>query len=58
MPAAMEWTSFIGILVANLSPTKTAGTSATSMPSVVPMTTSTGSRQRDNAGGDEQGFHG
>ena len=35
-PAAMPCTSFIGILWASLSPTNTAGTSAISMPSVVP----------------------
>ena len=33
--AAMEWTIFIGILLEKRSPTKTAGTSAISMPSVV-----------------------
>jgi hypothetical protein len=42
MAAAMPCTSFMGILPASLSPTNTAGTSAISMPSVVPITTSTG----------------
>jgi Protein of unknown function (DUF2917) len=40
--AAIECTSFIGILLASLSPTKTAGTSAISIPRVVPTTTSSG----------------
>jgi hypothetical protein len=40
--AAMECTSFIGILVASLSPTNTTGTSANRMPSVVPTTTNNG----------------
>jgi hypothetical protein len=40
--AAMECTSFIGILDANLSPIKTAGTSAINIPSVVPITTNSG----------------
>ena len=42
-PAAIECTSFIGILLASLSPMSTAGTSAINMPSVVPITTSNGS---------------
>ncbi len=37
--AAIECTSFIGILLASLSPAKTTGTSAISMPRVVPITT-------------------
>lgn len=40
--AAIECTNFIGILLASLSPTNTAGTSAISIPSVVPMTTING----------------
>lgn len=43
MAAAIECTSFIGIVLASLSPTNTAGTSANSMPKVVPTTTSSGS---------------
>lgn len=42
IPAATEWTAFIGTFAASLSPTKTAGTSASNMPKVVPMTTSSG----------------
>ena len=42
IPAAIEWTSFNGILVANRLPTRTAGTSANSMPVVVPATTISG----------------
>ena len=40
--AAIPCTSFIGIFAASRSPMNTAGTSAISMPSVVPMTTVTG----------------
>jgi len=40
--AAMVCTNFIGILLANLSPANTAGTSAMSMPKVVPITTMSG----------------
>ena len=43
MAAAMPCTGFIGIRAANRSPLNTAGTSAISMPSVVPITTNTGS---------------
>ena len=42
MPAAMEWTNFIGILAANLLPIRTAGTSANSIPNVVPAMTISG----------------
>ena len=42
MPAAMECTSFIGILPASRSPANTAGTSAISIPKVVPATTHNG----------------
>ncbi len=41
-PAATPCTSRMGILAAKRSPTNTAGTSATSMPTVVPATTASG----------------
>ena len=42
MAAAIECTSFMGMRVASFSPMNTAGTSAMSMPSVVPAITSKG----------------
>ena len=42
MAAAMECTSFMGMRVASFPPMNTAGTSAMSMPSVVPAITSRG----------------